>query len=214
MPHPRKNPRRANKGYTLLELSIVVGMTTVLGVISGTVMIRGLQVVGIQNAYADVSDAMRTAALSLSNELALGVLNDIPGNALLKGLKIDPKAADSITFQLPLALDGLKASRSITVRVRNEDVNGNLIMDDDEDTNKNGILDRVLERLEDINGDGLYDQPGETRVLASNIDKVSFQQDPGSRQIHVTVLARSAMRIVGKTRTVEKSHEFTVYVKN
>lgn len=214
MTRPTQPNKKAIRGYTLLELSIVVGMTTVLGAISGTVMIRGLQVVGIQNAYADVSDAMRTTALTLSNELAQGVLNDIPGNALLKGLSINPKTADSITFQLPLALDGLKASPPITIRVRNEDTNGNLSLDEEEDLDKNGTLDRVLERLEDQNGDGVYDQPGETRVLARNIDSISFKQDPGSRQIHVTVLARSAMHIIGKARTVEKSHEFTIYIKN
>ena len=205
---------KSNKGYTLLELSIVVGMTTVLGVISGTVMIRGMQVVGIQNAYADVSEAMRTSALTLSNELSLGVLNDIPGNALLKGLLIDPKAASSITYQVPLALDGLKASPAITVRVRNEDTNKNLILDDDEDVDKNGVLDRVLERVEDLDGDGTYDQPGETRVLARNVDSITFRKDPGSRRIHVTIMARSAMRIGDKSRTVEKEHEFSVFIKN
>lgn len=205
---------RGIAGYTLLEISIAVSMVTVLGLISGTVMIRGLQVVGTQAAYADVSEALRTAALTLNNELGDAVLEAVPGSSVLKGLVLDPASPGVIAFQRPLALDGLKASPQIQLRVRNEDANGNLQLDDGEDKDKSRTLDRVLERLEDLNGDGLYDQPGEVRVLARNIDAIQFSLDPGSRQIRATVAARKAITIAGKPRIVEKSHDISVFVRN
>lgn len=205
---------RANAGYTLLEVSMVVGLMSVLFLITGSVMIRGMQVVAMQDAYADVSDALRVSALTVTNEICDAVLDDIPGNSLVSGLVIEGKEGTSVAFQRPLTLDGLKATGRITLRTRNEDSNGNLLLDKGEDADLNGTLDRVLERLEDIDGDGKYESPGEQRILARNVDAVYFSREVGSRQLGVTVVARAAIHVQGAERFVEKSHNFTAFVRN
>lgn len=205
---------RDSGGYTLLEISIVLGLLSAVFLMTGTVMIRGMQVVAMQDAYADVSDALRFSALAVSNEVCDAVLDDLPGNTLVKGLTIDGKEGNLLTFQRPLTLDGLKATGRITLTVRNEDLNGNLTLDKGEDADKNGMLDRVLERLEDLDGDGRYDSPGERRVLARDIDAMTFSRDAGSRKISVTVVARSGIHARGAQREVSKQHTFTAFVRN
>lgn len=203
-----------NAGYTLLEMSIVLGLVSALFLMSGTVMIKGMQVVATQNAFADVSEALRMSSLTLTSELASAVLDDVPGVNTVKGLSIGGTKADSLVFQRPLGLDGLTFSSPVTLRVRNEDTNGNLTLDTGEDLDKNGVLDRVLERTEDTNGDGKFDQPGETRILARNIDSATFDRQPGSHKITVTVNARSSMKIGATARTLAKQAQFTVFVRN
>jgi len=210
------NPRDTGKtgGYTLLEISIVVALLASVFLMTGTVMIRGMQVVAMQDAYADISDALRFAAMSVTNEVCDAVLDNLPGNTSVKGLTIEGKEATQLNFQRPISLDGLKATGVISIAVRNEDLNGDLELDKGEDADKNGALDRVLERLEDLDGDGNYNSPGERKVLARDIDAVYFARDPGSRQINVTVVARSGIHAQGAVRLVEKKHSFTAFVRN
>lgn len=205
---------RGNRGYTLLEVSIVVALMSGLFLMSANVMIRSLQVVATQNVYADVSEALRTVSLATANELTAAILDDLPGKNIVKGLSIPGGSASTVTFQRPLDLGALSFTNPTILRVRNEDANGNLKLDKGEDLDGNGILDRVYECVEDKNNDGKYTAVGETRILARNVDSITFKRAAGSHKITATVTARSGMNVAGVSRILQKQHEFTVFVRN
>lgn len=201
------------RGFTLVETIITAGLLGVLFAITGTVLVRTVGAWRVQEAYTQVTAGLRDATLAISQELeAAATEDDSTLSPPVKGIVI---AADGkqVTYQVPTSLDGKTWSKPIQIRVRSEDLNKNLLLDPKEDTDGNGFLDRVIERLEDIDGNGDYSGPGETRVIARGIDSLTFVHDKGSRKVNVTVAARIADLSAAK-RTQSASQEFSVVVRN
>lgn len=209
-----KRDRKSLKhGFTLIETIVTAGLLGVLFAITGTVLVRTMGAWRMQEAYTQVTAGLRDATLAISQELEAAATEDNSTlNPPVKGLSI---AADgkSVTYQVPLSLDGQTWSKPIQIRLRSEDTNSNLLLDGKEDLDGNGFLDRVLERLEDLDGNGDYSSPGETRILARGIDNVTFTHDKGSRKVSVMVAARYADLSAAK-RTQSAKSDFTVVVRN
>jgi prepilin-type N-terminal cleavage/methylation domain-containing protein len=192
--------KQHSRGLTLLEISIVMALMTVIMLVTAVVLVRSARTWREQERFVEVSATLRQAALVLQRELAVAALDHRPGGS-------------RVTFQRPLSMDGAEWTRPITFRLRNEDKNANLALDGDEDEDSNGLLDRVLERVEDVNGDGDYDDVTETKVLCRNLDGLIFDRENNSRTLNVTLIARTRLRSEARVPD-EIRHTFTVFVRN
>ena len=119
----------------------------------------------------------------------------------------------AVTFHAPLALDGESWSVPITIRLRNEDLNHNLVLDLKEDLDGSGTLDRLVERVEDRNGDGDLEDPGEVRILGVGVDGMTFTRNDDERSVSVELTGRERADDTG-ARMVTDTLRFTVHVKN
>lgn len=70
---------------------------------------------------------------------------------------------DALLF-FPDTLNGLLWTTPITIRLRNEDTDGDLVLDVGEDANGNGRLDRVIERIQD----------DQTLIIANDVIALNF----------------------------------------
>lgn len=208
------NSRSQNRhGFTLVETMITITLLSAMFAITGTVMVRMAGSWRAQQAYTQVTGALRDATLALSSEIEAAAFEDNSTIAPpIKGLSLD-KSGTSVSYQVPLSLDGKTWSNVIVIRLRSEDRNMNLQLDKGEDEDGNGFLDRVIERLEDLDGDGAYKSPGETRILAKGIDKLTFKREENSRKISVIVTSRYPD--LGKAKHVlAEEQTFSVVVRN
>jgi hypothetical protein len=179
----------------------------------------------VEENYASVSASLRDAELQLTRELSESTLRDISSSVPpVVALALDiseeeeeeleegevPTSA-SVTFQLPRSLDGVVWSTPITISARNEDLDGDLLLDSDEDTDGNGVLDRVIERMEDLNDDGDFTDPGETRVLVRKVDFLTMQLNENllSITVNCTELAQN-----GSETIIQSSLNFTIPITN
>ena len=207
------NEPRRNKGYTLIEMMVTSALLTGMFAITGTVLVRTVQAWRMQEAYTGVTAGLRDATLAITQELESAALKDDSSlSPPVKGLTVSPDTI-SVTYQVPMSLDGTTWSNPITIRLRTEDKNLNLKMDGKEDEDGNGFLDRVIERLEDLNGDKEYTKEGETRILARGIDRLTFAKSKDGSKIDVTVAARFA-DLSNVQRTLSEENVFTVAVRN
>ncbi|MFM1921678.1 MAG: hypothetical protein RLZZ303_3312 [Candidatus Hydrogenedentota bacterium] len=207
--------RRVSKspGFTLIETLITVAILGGIFAITGTVMVRSAKAWRAQQAYAQVTGALRDATLAISQELeAAAAIDDSTLTPPIKGASIGADGR-SISFHTPRSLDGKSWSNLVEIRLRNEDKNGDLKLSGKEDEDGNDYLDRVIERLEDLNGDGEFGGPGETRILARGIDRLSFAREEDSRK--VTVLVEARYPDLGmQSRTLSEEQRFTVVIRN
>jgi prepilin-type N-terminal cleavage/methylation domain-containing protein len=205
--------KQHSRGLTLLEISIVMALMTVIMLVTAVVLVRSARTWREQERFVEVSATLRQAALVLQRELAEAALKE-KDDYKVKVAALDHRPGGSrVTFQRPLSMDGAEWTRPITFRLRNEDKNANLALDGDEDEDSNGLLDRVLERVEDVNGDGDYDDVTETKVLCRNLDGLIFDRENNSRTLNVTLIARTRLRSEARVPD-EIRHTFTVFVRN
>lgn len=177
------------RGYTLLEVSIVLLLTGILIVAMGGVLVRSMRAADNNDDRTTLNASLRSAEMSMYVELAQATLGGMPLDVpAVAPLALPNNPGDTITFRRPLAVDGSLWSGSITYRLRNEDTNANLLPDIAEDADESGIIDRVIERLEDLDGDGTFDGPGETRVIARDIDNLQFALN--GTQLTTTITGR------------------------
>lgn len=187
-------------------LSVIMLMTSI-------VLVRTMRTWREQERFVTVSAALRESALVIQRELSEAALEDLDDfDVKVAGIAMRP-GGSRVTFQRPLSLDGARWTRPVTLGLRNEDRNANLRLDGDEDEDANGTLDRLLERMEDLNGDGDFDDELETRVLCRNLDGLIITREKESRKVEVTLIARSLLQ-EGSRTPKEIRHTFSVFVRN
>jgi len=204
--------RSRTLGYTLLEVTVVSAVMVGMFAVTGTVLVRTAKVWRAEEAFAEVSQGLRNASMALSRELEIaGLEADLTATPPTIGLTIG-EDADSVKFHLPASARGGAWSAPVTYRLRNEDLDGDLELDSDEDVDKNGVLDRVIERLQDADGNGVI-TPAETRVVARNVDELKLVRRPGTPWVDVTIVSRS--QDAGRAGAiVSQSSSISVMVKN
>ncbi len=199
---------RSTQGFSLLELMISTGVFAVVMVIASACWVSALNLWEAERSHSDLNAGLRTTAWYISQELAAAAATDRDSlEPQVEGLTVSAPSPTEITFQKPLATDESVWSTPIIIRHRNEDTNGNLKRDPGEDLDENGVADRVVERLEDINGDGSFDGPGETIVLGRSIDAMAAQVI-GS-QLEVALTART----MGSRKERAVSHDMLFRVR-
>ena len=199
-------------GHTLVEVAIVSAVMAGMFAATGTVLVRTAKVWRAEEAFAEVSQGLRNASMSVSRELEMaGLEADLTATPPTKGLTIGADA-DSIEFHMPAAAVGGVWSAPVMFRLRNEDVDRDLELDSDEDVDRNGVLDRVVERLQDSDGNGTV-TPAETRVVARNVDQLRFELRPGTPWVDVTMVSR--YRDLGRGGAIlSQTNTISVMVKN
>lgn len=190
------------QGFTLLELLISMAILTVFMLLGGLAVQMSITSVDTAEAAGMVQAEVRNVLQAVSAELALSAKR---GNDALTPPLQDvtitenpaPNAPIELVFQVPLDDVGRTWSNPIRYRFVTEDANGNARLDPGEDSNGNGRLDRCIERIQDRNGDGDADDPGERTVLAgaNNLNDVRFARV--GNEIVVTV---EATRLPGRQR--------------
>lgn len=165
---------KRNDGFTLIELMIVIAIFSILMLAVGGIYMSNFNAWRVEENIVAVNMALRTVETQLHQELVEATFTDdvtLNTAALTVGV-------GTTTFQRPITVDGLTWTNPVTIRLRNEDLNGNLLLDVGEDVDGNGVLDRVVERLVDgvFGGvqDGDFTDPGETRLLARGVDGLVF----------------------------------------
>ncbi len=182
--------RESTPGFSLMELMVAMAVFSVIMVVSSVVWVSALNLWEAEQSQGELTSGLRSTAWRMSQELASAVAADRASlEPPVAGLIIDPGPGAAITFQKPLSTDETQWSGLITIRHRNEDENGNLKRDYGEDLDENGVADRVVERLEDLNGDGAFTGSGETTVLGRSIDAMAVAL--AGDQLTVTLTART-----------------------
>lgn len=209
---------RTNAGLTLLELIIVVALMSIFGLLAFVAVTSATEATVLADAKTQTQSDLRQVVMQISDELQLA--SKTPNNALTPPLQavrinrdMDANSPVEIVFQVPLDGSGTNWSRPVRFRHFTEDLNNNALLDPGEDVDGDGVLSRRVLRLEDLNGDGTFDGPGETVQVgsANNIAELDFAID-GDR---VTITA-TATKLVGNRQTapVTSTVTATVYLLN
>jgi len=107
---------------------------------------------------------------------------------------------DALLFY-PDVLEGLRWTDAITIRLYNEDANGNFLMDEGEDLNDNGVLESVVQRTQgDI-----------TRVIGAHVTDLAFELN--GRQLDVTVTMARRLSASNQAQ-VNDTLSFSVVLEN
>ena len=208
----------STKGFTLLELVIVMGLLTIFGLLALVAVSGATEATVLADAKTRTQSDLRQVILLMSDELQLA--SKTPNPALTPPLQavrinrdISPNVPVEIVFQRPLDGSGARWSRPVRFRFFTEDINGNAMLDPGEDIDGDGVLSRRILRLEDINGDGTFNGPGETVQVgtANNLAAVDFQLE-GDR----VVITATANKLVGNRTDFPVTSEVTstIYLLN
>jgi len=214
----RNKPVLTKLGFTLLELMIVMALLSVFGILAFVAVSGATEATVLADAKTRTQSDLRQVVLLMSSELQLA--SKTPNNALTPPLQavrvnrdINANSPVEIVFQRPLDGSGTNWSRPVRFRFFTEDLNNNAILDAGEDVDGDGVLSRRILRLEDLNGDGTFDGPGETVQVgtANDLAEVDFQIDGDL----ITITA-TATRLVGNRREapVTSTVTSTVYLLN
>lgn len=164
-----------SKGFTLLELSMAMAISSMLILAMAGILNRSIDTWEQEEDHAMVNQSLRVAEMDIRNALmTASLLGDVTQAPPVQAVTLNANPGTAVTMQRPLAIDGTAWTNPITIRLRNEDINGNLLLDGGEDVDNDGALNRVVERLEDINNDGDFNDNGETRTLSTNVDALTF----------------------------------------
>jgi len=197
-------------GFTLMELMMVVAILAVVGALGVAALQTSGAAMATASAKALVQDDLRDALASMKQELQLAAKN--ADDSLLPPLQAAsvvanpaPRCPTEIVFQVPTDTTALRWTNPIRFRFYNEDTNGNGVLDPGEDGDGDGALSRRILRLEDTNGDGDTDDPGERSIVAgaNNLSNVQF----GVNNDVVTIALTA-----GKHQGLDTGHPITANV--
>lgn len=207
-------------GFTLVEILVVAALLAAMSLLGLTALRSSGTSLSLSRAQALVQQDVRAVLSEMARELEMAAKttrDDLPG---VEGLRIgSPETANTtaedvdltiireLVFQRPSDGDPNVWTAPITYRFINEDTNKNGLLDSNEsDLDFNDRATSVVERLEDRNGDGLYDGPGERRVIGSaqSVTDVLFSFDGD-----MLTVAVEATRAVPGTVTLESSGAFS-----
>jgi prepilin-type N-terminal cleavage/methylation domain-containing protein len=212
------NNNTMNKGFTLLEVTIVMALMTIFGLLAFVAVTSTTEISAVADSQTQVQSDLRQVVMLMTEELQLA--SKTPNNALTPPLQavrvnrdINPNSPVEIVFQRPLDGSGTNWSQPIRFRFFTEDLNNNAILDPGEDIDGDGVLSRRILRLEDRNGDGAFDGPGETVQVgtANNLAEVDFQIEDSL----ITITA-TATKLVGNRSEfpVTATVTSTIYLLN
>lgn len=193
-------------GFTMLELTIATSILSVVALMAFVAVQASTNSVLVAEAsgltQANVRDALQQLAgeLQLSAKVANAALNP-PLDRVRIETNPAPASPIQLVFQVPLDDSGRRWSQPIRYRYVNEDVNGNGRRDSlaaEPDVDGDGLLTRRLLRLQDLNGDGDTNDPGEVRTVAGANDISNVQFAITDDVVTVTL---TSTRLVGARRT-------------
>jgi prepilin-type N-terminal cleavage/methylation domain-containing protein len=191
-------------GFTLLELVIALSITSIVGALAFVAMATSAQSAEIADAKAEAMDNVRNVMESMTRELEMASTRDNPGlDPPLEPITVvtnpdNPNFPVELVFQVPADPSGQTYSQPIRYRYFNEDTNGDGTLNSWEDADDDHILDRIIQRVQDINGDGDTDDDGEVRTVgaANNISGLQFQlvdsagtPDPDGNMLEIAIVS-------------------------
>lgn len=209
---------RVQGGFTLLEVTIVMAILSVFSLLGFVAITSATQATILADARTQVQSDLRQMVTLMADDLQMASKTPNPSltpplQAVRINRDIDANSPVEIVFQVPLDGSGNRWSRPIRYRFFNEDLNGNRRLDPGEDVDGDGALSRRILRLQDLNGDGTFDGPGETVMVgtANNISALDF----AFNNDRITITA-TADRLVGTREDfpVTAAVTTTVYLLN
>ncbi len=195
-----------NAGFTLLELTIATSILSVVALMAFVAVQASTNSVLVAEASGLTQANVRDALQQMAGELQLSAKVANPSlNPPLERVRVEtnpaPASPMQLVFQVPLDDSGRSWSTPIRYRFVNEDVNGNGRRDSlaaEPDVDGDGLLTRRLVRLQDLNGDGDTNDPGEMRTVAGANDISNVQFAITDDVVTVTL---TSTRLVGTRRT-------------
>lgn len=170
-----------SRGFSLMELIISMGILTIVCLLSFVALQSTTAALATSNSKTEVSNNLRDAMSAIRGELQLAAKNaDSTLIPALVATTINANPATlcptEIVFQKPRNSTGKLWTTPIRFRYYNEDVNGNGVLDNGEDVDADHTLSRRILRIEDKNGDGDTNDPGERITLggANDLSNVTF----------------------------------------
>ena len=223
-------------GFTLVEILIVAALLAVVSLLGLTALRSSGASINVSRAQSLVQQDVRAVLSEMAHELEMAAKADREDVRGVTGLRIelaapaDPSAENvdvtailDLVFQRPSEEDLELWTTPITYRFINEDTNKNGLLDPNEsDLDFNGRATSVVQRLEDFNEDGVYDGPGERRVVGSaqSITDAQFAFDGKMLTIAVEATRAVPGTIVDEgaegfsSRTVQCTLASTIYPLN
>ena len=207
-------------GFTLVELMISMALLTVIGTLSFVAIEAATSASVLAMAQDRVQSSVRDAMNAITTEAETAAKQS--NNSLVPPLQTieivnapAPGCPVELVFQVPLDGTRLLWSSPIRFRYINEDTNGNAALDPGEDVDGDGALTRRIVRMQDINGDGDEDDPGEQRPLAAanDLSDVQFALDADHSLLTIRLEA-SALTSGRRMERVTAAVTSRVYVCN
>ncbi len=194
------------RGFTLLELMIVIAIMAVISALSYVALDSSIVSMNTAALKADVMDELRNTMMLMTQQLQLAAKEGNNSlNPPLEGVAIVQNPAQlspvEIVFQIPLDDTGLNWSRPIHLRHINGDINGD------------GNVTRRVVRMQDLNGDGVIDPVTETFPLgaANNITDVQFARNGDLITVTLTAEKQASTR---RMETITATLTGQVYLLN
>jgi prepilin-type N-terminal cleavage/methylation domain-containing protein len=220
------------QGFTLTEILIVAALMSVISLLGLTALRASGTSLKLTQAQALAQEDVRAVLTEMTRELEMAVKHVREDAPAVTGLEIrlaepsplDARDADArVVRELVFCratLDPLAPwSGPITYQFINEDTNRNGLLDGAEnDLDLNRRPTSIILRLEDLNGDGAFDGPGETRIVgaAQSITDLSFAYDgtvltitvEATRVVPGTAVMTSAGMVSRTVRSTQTGHVY------
>lgn len=195
--------KSADAGFTLLELMVSTAIMVVLSSFMAVAVFATSEVSTSSAVESSVQDDVRELLTSMTKELILASAegNDaIDPEVLAVAIVPDPAENSPIEIQYQVPIDewGQVWSEVRRFRFITEDLNNNAKLDDGEDSNGDGILNRSIVQLADRNGDGDTTDPEDISVVAGSQYISNLQFALNGRMLTI---------VVGSSRPVPKHEE-------
>ena len=210
---------KKNAGFTLLELTMAMGVLAFVAVVSLTAVHSSYKTTKLIEDVSESADGVRKALSVLGRELELAATEDdsslSPAVAAITVQESSgPETPLSVTFQVPKDPAAGTWSAPITYRYVNEDLNGNALLDSGEDTDQDGVLTRHIVRSTTENG-----QLSERIVAAANnLSDVDFEIIPDAQglpaRVRVTIEASENLERNSPGRVNSFRAEAEIYLQN
>lgn len=203
-------------GFTMLELTITMGLLSVVSLLMFVAVWATTQSVEVAEAKTVSQGGARDVLSAIQRDIELAArADDDTVNPPIAGFRIvnNPVAGSPVEIVFQRPLNGGGWSAPVRYRHMDEDANGNAHMDAGEDLDGDGILQRCVLRVRDLNDDGDFADDGEQAVVGAVncISDVQFAFDGEAATVTVT-----SERLIGNRRTNPTTTTLTrrVYLMN
>lgn len=198
--------KRTESGFSIMELVVAVGITTLLMGSVSTLLLQSQRVYGAEQANADAQENARFAILRLS-EIIRGA-----GNNPASIQTFNPLTSTSVTNNGSQVNPGTGGNQ-ITIFA---DYNGNGTFNDNITSSDNIISsENVTLRLNGTTIEMVDNTPGgTTSAIVQDIESVTFTESTDRRAVTIAVTARSARAVAGDGRFRTASLTGVVQLRN
>lgn len=180
----KRSDNSNNHGFTLMEVTVSVGITAVIGFLMLTVVNSINAAVDLSQTKDSVQASVRDTLTAMTTELEQA--SKKTNTALTPALAaLAVPTTTSVVFQVPTDNLGQTFSQPITYTLVNEDTNRNGRMDTGEDANNDRVLTRCIRRT----------QAGVSRTLgaANDVANVQFALNATGDVLTITVTGSRAI---------------------